>query len=588
MGKDLSNRPDDKSLSPLDSQKPDRTAAEKVRAIITTFARAISAMKIYPSHHSTARTIRKELSNSLLGYLEDQAELEITVEEDSFLFGGETVYHEEKTPRSLPFLFFKDGMQKLAFLRGLDERELFELLKIVRENAIAPAAQSDIVDALWERDFEFIRYVAPDEFLETKITSKDNIIEDLRVDKKKLRRGKIMLSEEDRSEAFPKEYALGVKEGQENPELDNLVTTLDDTGDEALKILIDDERSFSAEKEFLDLLFELLLLEDRVDSFFKILTFIEKHHLGLVRSRDFAHAIQLIDRLKDLRKVLSESCAGRTKALDDFIPALTESVPLESLEEALKSLGPEDLPLFIEYLKYLGPRTLRFGAQIFEVYPDPKIKALVTEFLRQTGLADVALLAGLATERNLELTKAIISILGNTGDKKAVPLMASFLTYQSPDVKIKTIKALSYFDDELATKIKIEFFRDSNERVRTVAADSLDPRTDRRAREVLLAAAMDTKRLYQKSQAEKAAILGGLGSSHSPEAADVLKIILTRRKLFARPRVDQTRLAAVIALKRMGTAAAAEALERGSKSRGRRIRDACRRALETPFGETKP
>ncbi len=587
MEKDLSVNPDD-TLFPVDTEKTDAAAKESVRAIVLVFARAVSALKIYPSHHLTVRTIREELSRNLLKYLEDHDDLEITVEENSFSFSGQPVYHEEKIPRSLPFLFFKDGMRKLTFLRGLNPEELAEFLEIVRENALMPTVQSDIVDALWERDFEFIRYFAPDEFLETKIAAKEDILEDLRVDKESLQAGRIELTDEDREEIFPQGYALGIKEGQENPELDNLVTTLEGKDDEALKALLETERGFSAEEEFLDLLFELLLLEDRVDSFFKILTFIEKHHLGLVRARDFVHAVRLLDHLGDLRDLLAESCAGRTKALDDFMSGVTERVPLESLEETLKFLRLEDLPVFIDYLKRIGPRALKFGALIFEAYPEPDIRALASDFLRQTGLADVALLAGLATERNLELTGTIISILGSAGDKKVVPLLASFLAYQNPDIKIEAIRALAHFGDDLAAKIKIEFFRDPDERVRTAAAAGLDPRADPRALEVLLAAARETKSLHKKSLAEKEAILAGLGASRAPEAVETLRTILMKRKLFAGSRVDQTRLAAVANLKSLGTAAALEALEKGQRSRGRRVRDACRRAIaDMPFWETE-
>jgi hypothetical protein len=388
------------------------------------------------------------------------------------------------------------------------------------------------------------------------------------------------LTPEDREEFRAKGYALGVEEGQENPELDHLVTALDGEESAALEALLVAERGHSAEEEFLDLLFELLFLEERPDHFQKILTFIEKHHLALVRGRDFSHAVRLLDQLKDLTDVLAGPSPERSKSLGGFILAASEAAPLDLLGEALKLLRPGDLPPFFEYLKHIGPRTLRLGAEIFEAYADEDVRAAALSFLREVGRLDVTLLAGLAKEGNPELTQAIISILGDAGDKRALPLLAAFLTYRNTDVKVKAIRALSNFEDELASKIKIEFFQDPDPRVRTAAAVALDPGKDPKALDVLLAAARTTKTLHGKSRDEKEAIFGGLGRSRTSEAVEALRMILTKRGLFAGVRVDETRTAAAEALSRVGTAPAVEALEAGSKSRGRRVRQACRRALE--------
>lgn len=125
-------------------------------------------------------------------------------------------------------------MQKLYFYQGLDGAEILEFLEVVRREARKPASDSDIVSALWEKDFSHIQYYAPDDFLENRILEECGQLEskapspdlteipqkaiEIKVDTSKFSKGKIELNEEDR-EVVRERAAISELAQEEGPRI---------------------------------------------------------------------------------------------------------------------------------------------------------------------------------------------------------------------------------------------------------------------------------------------------------------------------------------------------------------------------------
>ncbi len=192
----------------------DEKAQQKVRDILHQLANVVSAMKIFPSEHASIRTFGDDLTLKFRGFLDAYGKLELRVSEFAFICGDKTVYEDDIAIKSLPFFFYKDGMQRLYFYQGLTGPEILEFLDVIRREARKPGGESDIVSAMWERDFAHIQYYAPEDFLENRIleecgqgdaktASPDSAVVgqkaiEIKVDTTKFSQGKIELSEEDR------------------------------------------------------------------------------------------------------------------------------------------------------------------------------------------------------------------------------------------------------------------------------------------------------------------------------------------------------------------------------------------------------
>jgi HEAT repeat protein len=216
----------------------DARALEKIRDFLHQLANTVSAMKIFPAEHATVKTFIDDLSQKITSFLDVYGKLEISIEEFSFVFDGKPVYADEMAIKSLPFFFFKDGMQKLYFYQGLDREEILDFLNLIKKESKKPAGQADIITALWEKDFAHIQYFAPDEFLENRILQECGFSQhgapaqsqgsdagefshkaiEIKVDTSKFSRGKIELSAEDR-EVVQQRSAMKDLEEEEAPRI---------------------------------------------------------------------------------------------------------------------------------------------------------------------------------------------------------------------------------------------------------------------------------------------------------------------------------------------------------------------------------
>ena len=154
---------------PAQDETIDPVRVEKAKDLLHYLANTVSAMKIYPSEHATVGNFVDLLTRKFTAYLEAYDKLQVGIEEYSFTSDGIPVFTDETAIKSLPFFFFKDGLQTLFFYQGLDRSEILEFLELIKDEAQKPGEDSDFVVALWERDFPNIQYYAPDEFLENRI-----------------------------------------------------------------------------------------------------------------------------------------------------------------------------------------------------------------------------------------------------------------------------------------------------------------------------------------------------------------------------------------------------------------------------------
>jgi HEAT repeat protein len=216
----------------------DPKAVEKIRDFLHQLANTVSVMKIYPSDHVTVKYFIDEVAQKFTDFLDVYGKLEISVEEFTFVCDGKPVYTDEMTIKSLPFFFFRDGMQKLYFYQGLDREEILDFLELIKKESKKPAGEGDIITALWEKDFAHIQYFAPDEFLENRILQEcgysghgaptkgqgSDVGEfshkaiEIKVDTSKFTRGKIELSAEDR-EVVQERSAIKDLEEEEEPRI---------------------------------------------------------------------------------------------------------------------------------------------------------------------------------------------------------------------------------------------------------------------------------------------------------------------------------------------------------------------------------
>jgi HEAT repeat protein len=563
---------------------PDKAAIEGAKEIFHVLAHTVSSLKLFPSHHSTVQKFVDELLAKLKSYFENRLELEAAIGESAFYLDGEKIYKEENLIKSLPYLFYKDGMQRFAILRDIDRAELRDFLEVIKKDSLLPPDESDIVISIWEKDFSNIRITAPDDYLLSKIAIFEKQQFGIAVDKKQLYTGRIELAAEDKQGIVTKRVGLGLLEDEEKKDYAELVMMLDDKDLHSIEAMVGSARQISPDKEFLDMIFELLYMEDQIEKFVPILGFLDRHHKELLQEGKFTHAGQFLRQIQELKNIFAPQHPAKAAELERFLESLKGGRTVALVREAVEHGDIDSILAFFDYLRLLGPRSIPLAAELLESTENPEFRTMAFDYLTEAGRGNTEILANQLQDGKPVLSKGIISFLSQTGDKKVLPYFATIHTYQNKDIKLEAIEGLSRFKDKMANKIILGFFSDPEEDIRIAAAEKLQWLHDKSTLEHVVRLATD-KRFYKKSPQEQSAVFNFLARTKTPEALDALRRALKISSLFSKAKYEETQLCAVQALENMATPEALEALDKGKNSSNKKVAEACRKALANIPGE---
>lgn len=579
--------------------KVDPEKLEKIKEIFQLIANTFAVMKIFPIEHSSVRKFVDELDEKMKKFLDEYEALEIGIEGYSFTHEGEVVHRDENPTKSLQFLLLKDGVQMLFFFKGLEKQEIQDLLEILKKDSLLPPEESDIVSLLWARDFANIRYIAPDDFLETKIgmhrepievkikpseakfdlTPEDKTAVGKGVKEKKKKGGK----GKDQKKA---QLAQGISaEGEDKEEMPKVVdfvsriASLDEKEIKEIDSMISSDRQISPEEDFLNLIIEMLYLEERLEQFQATLKILEQNLKDTLQKGDFSQASLLLNSVQELEEIFTGQSKEKAELLDKFIKNAKDESSLAILKDLALGEQIKNFNSFFEYLKFLGQKTMPFIADLFEETKHPDFRSMALNSLKEISQNDMALLVNMAHEKRPSYTREIISHLDGKEIKRTLPYFVNFINSKNKAIKLEAINALGKIEDEQANKILLGFLADGEDEVRTKALENMKFLGDKVLVEQMMQIAAN-KAFSKKNVSEKKAILNFLGKSRTDEACDFLQNILKKSSLFFNPKQNETRLCAVSALEVMATPRAAEVLKAGTKLRNKKIREACESALD--------
>ena len=563
---------------------------DKVRDLLGQLAKTISSIKIFSIDHDSSKKLIRSLWQNMSGFLEFHPKLELGIEEYSFVFQNRAVYKDEKAIKSLPFLFYRDGMTRLFFHRSLQEEELLEFLLAVRTAFEMPAEICDVVSMLWEKDLPNIRCLAPDAFLEAKIGAgaEPTLLKPVYKD---MVSGTVDVPAEELTEAEIPAFNLIFGSPLSGPEDDDQAAQPDGDQEEVYTFLSEQEdlrlgemlqanRRISPLGEMVQLIGEILHLERTDERFLSTMKVAFHLHQDLVQKAEFPLLIQLVTSVQELRADFPELSSAARQSLENFLKQIRGPEAMALLK---KSVAENQLVLFqpfFDYLRLLGPESLSLVAELYDLERNPSFRSNIGSFLLDVGRQAPQLLFDLVSPQRLNLTRDVIVALGAIADRRVVPLLGQFRGGEWPKpIKLEGIKVLGHFRNPEASRALFGFLEDPDEEVRVVAANNIRVLTDS-ALLTSLEPLVKEKHFDKKTLAERQSIFDLLGRSRLPRAYDLLQGLLRKRPgLFRRTEKISTRLCIIKAMERFPSPRSKEILEKGTRTGSRVLRLACLSAL---------
>ena len=549
---------------------------EQVEELFRSLMKAIRAFQMYlpnnPIYHRAADNIRAAFAPI---WASGQDRLVLQIVETDLLWEEQVVYHQPNKSESLAWSLFKDGMRVLTLHPGVEDSEIVLFLDIVqRARTLPPDAGDDLLTLLWEQDFSLIQYHFTDFVPDAGVPG---ISGD----------GAYSKPVEDPAAQAAENKARVVEDAPQQPsgviaveDFDSTLYWLEEAEVRALGEAIEHEYRQDLRRNVLNIVFDVLEQRSEDEVRFEILESLEAYLPHVLNAGDFrvvAHILRearLLGRRPDLmtpeQRARLEAFTGRLSesgVLTQILASVTEAQVPPS-EDDLRELFGELRPAGLETVLVWLPRIPDSSAV-------HRLLASAADRLAETSPLEVI---RLLEHPESEALVAVLDLCARLKITSAVTALTGTMAHEDPAVRAATVRALEALGTPGALQQLEAAIDDDDREVRIAAAQAVARRGYKgvleRLEEVVrgkAARAMDlTERMrFFEAYAEVA----------GPSSVELLGDLLSPGTFLRRKAPTETRACAALALGRLRTPEAREALERHRDDKELVVRNAVARAL---------
>jgi hypothetical protein len=543
-----------------------------VRDILRLLVKTQKARRLYQAKNVIFERLQTELFSTLSAHLDEVGPVHLRVGEFQISQGDEVVYESHDRTDSFAFLLFRDGVRRLSFERGLEEKEFQDFLKCLDRVALLSNDQDDLVTLFWEADFKCIKYYAIDE-----LTTES--------DGHKLRDQLASGSLAGQPSVTIPADAVSLELEQPVAHLPVEACRMEDQEIEALRAELVSEEEEPIGVALVELAIELTLLETSQEE----RTALANHLLSVVRRllRD--------GRLDQVARALEHLESPNVVALGD-------SEHVRCLSEALVHLlsEPEQLRLFLEfvesdrslepwlitaYLAHLEPGTLPIRLEWMARMPLAAQRRAITESVRAAGeLALAELEKHLPPQRNVSneaFLREVLFMLTHMGEDNALPLVERLLGSSNLLTRRETIQGLGRFRSSRVEAVCLRLLADEDFEVRSTALDMLVRRGRPDLARLVLDHSLGAPNFDDRNLSEKRRIYAAVAKLGSNDVLDLFAEQLDSRqhRWFSQRKEREFCEAIVHGIRMVGTDTSRRRLRELADGGNRYVRAACLQEL---------
>jgi hypothetical protein len=545
------------------------------RDLTNHFVKTIGAYQTYPPSHRALVTLQDQLMDKFRFFLEKMDRLTWEIAEYEIYYKDEIVYENADGKSSLATRFYREGLERIQFEKGLQEWEVVDFMDVIARADTVNPLEDDLITLLWEGDFQHIHYVAGEYHLQDSPIEFPEKVEDFR----KALNVPPMPSYQ-RIELI-REHGLDPGFPHQRLEGDDLEISMDQLRVqpeemEDLKQRVDVETRPEFCFHVITTLFEAMSSESEAEGFGFIVSFSNRIIESLLSKGDFTQASQILRRLYIFLN--SENLEEwQSDLIKKAIIEAGESSKIEIIGNILKINEFSDIKGALDYFLLLQRNSIPHLCELLGNLSSSKPRRIICDALSKVGKNSIELMTPFLGDNRWYLVRNIVYILGRIGRKEAVPFIEKPLRHGDMRVRREALQALGLIGGSEAMQHMIQSLEDRDIKIRGIAALNLG----RMGEEALgpLMERMGSKEFYKRNLEEIKAYFKAVGMIRSDHAIPLMYSLLERRKWFGRAKADEIRASAIETLVRIGTQEAKEVLQLGTESKDEPLREACSRAL---------
>jgi hypothetical protein len=527
----------------------DEKGLKSTKSLIQTFLQTVKAYRLYEAHHPILTKFLDRVKKDFDQYFEEFDSFSLQVGEYELLYRGNVVYESRDVKESLAFVFYKDGIREIRFIKGLEFREIMDFLDIVRKADFVNRREDDLVTLLWEQDFSHITFSTVEDFVEGGATFVPETEEDLMKGMEYKAAG-----EEGRAE---------VTEVQEDKGaitvIDELKKLLDaypgqSLGDacqlkpeemEAIKREIEEEEQ--QESLPIDHLIEILLhLGEDLEAYENMVAYFEKTLLALLDEKETEKVAMGLKALSETLEVMVLK-DNQIFAVRRILQVPSNPTAVRRLGNVIKGNGEGNEEPILTCLRFLTKQAIEPLCLLLVELESEKWRKTIGDLLVELSKEEIQPLTKFLSHHNSSLICQILSILGKIGHPSTMKYLGNLTAHGDLKVREETLQVLSQFGKKSVSLI-LRYLKDSVPDIRSKASLVLARVAKEEAAEPLMKIIL-LDDFYKRGYEEKVAFFRALGETGSKRAIPILKELATKRKLFQREKWEEMRICASNALK---------------------------------------
>lgn len=548
-----------------------------VEELLRLVVKAARAHQMYLPNNPVYRGAMDALRAGFAPIWAETNELCLVITESEIRWYGAIVAGESgvgKSVDNLAWLFYKDGVRELTMERGFEEAEVVKLLEIIQRARKGSADEDDLVTMLWEADFAFLKYKYVDLLAEggggseladgTEVTAADA--------------GDVRRATQ---EAVEDSRAGGIVN---MADFDSTLYFLDDSEIEYLQDEIKREYDQDLRSNIVAVLLDIFEAQTDPEIRSEVLENVHTLMVYLLTTGHFRGVANLLREGEVALQRGPEIAAHHRERLSDLPSRLSGPEPLTQLLQALDGapvLPPqEELIMLFDQLR---PAALATVFQWLSRIQNDALRPLLEASADRLASANTAELVRLIQSPERDVSAEAIRRAGALKTQAAVLPLGKILGEADVERRQIAVQALTEIGSPGALQSLERAIEDSDRDVRITAVRAL---SSKGYRPVLarLEAAVKGKAVRDADLTEKMAFFEGYGALCGDGGVPHLDSVLNGKGFLGRREDPEVRACAAMALGRVGTPKAQEALRKASAEKDVVVRNAVMRALRGGAG----
>ena len=538
-----------------------------VTDVLKAFVKAVRAHQLYlPNNPMHARSV-DAVKEAFAALWEKTDELELNVVETQLTWEDRVVLDEhERTADNVAWVFYKDGFRELKILKGFEEEELAAVFDILNKVRKATDDDDDLLTMMWEREFAYFQY----RYVDLTAEAGPGVESMERAEQKE----KIL---------SPAQAEAGLESTNSSiaklDDFDSTLYFLDDREVEYLQAEI--KREFSSDLRPAVIASLLDVFETHRDPTVReeICGLLDYFLLILLSTAQYRNAAYLLREAGVTAGRAPEILDSQKQRLTQLGELMSDPKPLGQLLQAL-----EDSPLrapqmeLDELFGILQPRALESILGWIGRSSNPQLKALLEAAATRLAAAHTTELIRLIGSDDEAVVLEAIRRASALKSAAAVPALGKMLTVGEPEMRVAAVGALTEIGSPGAMQMLERALIDEDRDVRIVAVRAIGARNARAALP-RIEAAIKGKDLRESNLTEKMAFFEAFGALCGDGGVTLLDGLLNAKGFMGKRDDSEMRACAAMALGKIGSAKATDALNRAAGEKDVIVRNAVSRAI---------